>query len=615
MSADRPAGNFRRLLGFVFRYWGMLAAGIGFSFLVAVFHVVSLTSLIPFFETLFPSEEGGALLKLPRWLGFLERVQDYFAADRQRALFLIAGFLVLVFLLKGVCRFLGEYLVAEVAARSERDISNRLYARMMELSMDFFSRTDSSEGMTRFTNDLAAAGSGIKTVFGKMLAEPLIFLATVVMLVALQPTLALISLAVFPLMAVMLFVVGKRVRKAAGRALTKREGLLGILKESFLGMPIIKAFQMEQAQRERFFKDNQRLFKQEMRIVGAQAMMSPLMEFLAIAGGACLVIVVGGYFVLHGRIDRTTFLTFYIALATLFGPPRKLANVNNRIQMMLAGCARIFAFMDLKPRVREVEGAAELPRLARSLRFENVSFSYDGEHSVLKDMSLEVTPGEKLAVVGLSGAGKSTLISLIPRFYDPTGGRVTIDGKDIASATLASVRRQVGLVTQETILFNDTIFNNIAFGRRGASRGEVLAAARKAHVEEFARRLPEGYQTVIGEQGVSLSGGQRQRLALARAIVKDPAILILDEATSSLDSESESFIQQALEDFMKTRASIIIAHRLATVEGADHILVLKDGSLEAVGKHQELIRHCPFYRKLYQNQFRLVEEPGSEGGQ
>jgi len=348
------------------------------------------------------------------------------------------------------------------------------------------------------------------------------------------------------------------------------------------------------------------------RIVGAEALMSPLMEFLAIAGGACLVIVVGGCFVLDGRIDRTTFLTFYVALGTLFGPPRKLANVNNRIQMMLAGCARIFAFMDLEPRVREVEGAVELPRLAQSLRFENVSFSYDGEHSVLKDMNLEVGPGEKLAVVGLSGAGKSTLISLIPRFYDPTGGRVTIDGKDTASATLASVRRQVGLVTQETILFNDTIFNNIAFGRRGASREEVLAAARKAHVEEFASRLPEGYQTVIGEQGVNLSGGQRQRLALARAIVKDPAILILDEATSSLDSESESYIQQALEEFMKTRASIIIAHRLATVEGADRILVLKDGSLEAVGKHQELIRHCPFYRKLYQNQFRLVEEAGNE---
>lgn len=607
MRAEKPASNFRRLLRFVFRYRGKLIVGIIFSFLVAIFHAVSLGSLIPFFETLFRTEESRAALQLPKWLNFLGGIQDYLAADRQRGLLLIAGFLLVVFFIKGVCRFVAGYLIGGVAARTARDISNQLYDKMMDLSMDFFSQTDSSAGMTRFTNDLAAASSGVKTVFGRMLGEPLQFLATIAVLVVLDPGLTLISLAVFPVIAVVLYAVGKRVRKAAVRMLARREKLLGILKESFLGMRIIKAFQMEDTQKERFFKDNQRLFKQEMRIVGAEAMMSPLMEFLAIAG-ACLVIVVGGYFVLIGRMEPTIFLTFYIALATLFGPPRKLANVNNRIQMMMAGCARIFEFMDLKPRVREVEGARELAPLTHSLAFEHVSFSYHEERAVLKDISLQVRPGEKLAIVGLSGAGKSTLISLIPRFYDPTGGRVSFDGKDIASATLASVRRQVGLVTQENILFNDTIYNNIAFGRKDATRDEVLAAAAKAHVEEFASRLPRGYETVIGEQGVSLSGGQRQRLALARAIVKDPAILILDEATSSLDSESESFIQQALEDFMKSRASIIIAHRLATVEGADSILVLKDGQVVAAGSHEHLIRDCPFYIRLYQNQFRLMEE-------
>ncbi len=607
MNDKKPQKNFRRLVGYVFRHRSKLFLGLGFSVLVAILHGVSLGSALPVFDAIVSTQEEAAVAwKLPGFLGFLRGLQDFLLADRLRGLCLVAGFVVVLIAVKGLLRFSLEYLIGCVATGTARDISNELYDRTVDLSLDFYTRTDSSAGMTRFTNDLAAASSGVKTVFGKLVAQPLQFAVTLVVMLFLSRRLTLLTILVFPFIVLASYLIGKQVRKAAIRALGKRETLLSILKESFLGIRIIKAFQMEEKQKQRFFKENQRLLKQEMRIVGAEALMSPLMEVLGTVG-ICLMVVAGGYLVLSDAITRRALITFYFAAATLMGPPRKLANVNNRIQMMLAGCSRIFAFMDQRPSVKDVPGAAVLPRLTHSLKFEDVSFSYDGKTPVLDHISFEVRPGERVAVVGLSGAGKSTLISLIPRFYDPSGGQVTFDGHDIATATLASVRDQVGLVTQEVILFNDTVLNNIAFGRKDSSREDILAAASKAHVAEFAERLPQGYDTVVGEQGATLSGGQRQRVALARAILKDSAVLILDEATSALDSESESYIQEALADFMKTRASIIIAHRLATVEGVDRILVLKDGRLEAMGKHQELVRSCPFYRRLYQAQFPLVE--------
>jgi subfamily B ATP-binding cassette protein MsbA len=406
--------------------------------------------------------------------------------------------------------------------------------------------------------------------------------------------------------------IGRRVRSTTRRGQDQLADVQNILHETITGNRIVKAFGMESWEVARFRAAAQRLFRANLRSVAAAAVSSPLMDtFGAIA--IALLLLLGRSRIAHNEFTLGEFVTFVAAVLALYNPVRKFAVFNNSFQQALGASSQLFEFMDAEDEVAEKSGARSLPKFSRSIQFSDVSFSYkvDGDDSreILHGIDLEVTRGEILAVVGSSGAGKSTLVHLIPRFFDVTRGRILIDGHDIRDVTLASLRAQVGIVTQETVLFNDTVRNNIAYGQPQVPQREVEAAARAALAHDFIVALPAGYDTVIGERGVRLSGGERQRLAIARALLKNAPVLILDEATSALDSESEALVQSALHNLMSGRTVFVIAHRLSTVRRADRIVVLENGTITDVGAHEDLMKKLGTYRRLYDLQFLEVDHP------
>jgi subfamily B ATP-binding cassette protein MsbA len=395
-------------------------------------------------------------------------------------------------------------------------------------------------------------------------------------------------------------------RKRGGQLLQRYTELNALLQETIAGVRIVKAFGTEDHERERFRAGNERLFQAVIRISVVDSLTHPVMETLG-AIGVALAIWVGGYFVVSGALTAGGFVAFIGTLGSLYQPVKRLSQVNNNVQQGIAGLTRIFQLLDRQPDVLEAPGARTLPAIQDSLAFADVRFAYEPDQPILAGVSFTAKPGQLVAVVGPSGAGKTTLVNLIPRFYDPTGGAILIDGQDIRGVTLRSLRGQMGIVTQETILFDDSVYDNIAYGRRDVAPERVYEAARLANAHDFIQALPEGYATRIGERGVRLSGGQRQRIAIARAILKDPPILILDEATSSLDAESERVVQEALDRVMESRTTFVIAHRLSTILRADTILVLRDGRIVESGTHATLMARRGVYAQLYETQWKAIE--------
>ena len=405
--------------------------------------------------------------------------------------------------------------------------------------------------------------------------------------------------------------IGRRVRHTTRRGQDKLADIQNILQETITGNRIVKAFSMESWEIARFRSAAQRLFRANLRSVAAAAISSPLMDiFGAIA--IALLLLLGRDKIAHNEFTLGAFGAFIAAVFSLYNPVRKFALFNNNFQQALGASSEIFKFMDTEDEVREKPAAKPLPPFSHSVRFENVGFSYegngDGAREILRDINLEVRAGEVLAVVGSSGAGKSTLVHLIPRFFDVSSGRLLVDGRDVRDVTLTSLRSQIGVVTQETVLFNDTLRNNIAYGQPAVSQKQVEEAARAALAHDFIMEMPAGYDTVIGERGVRLSGGERQRIAIARAVLKNAPILILDEATSALDSESESLVQAALQNLMTGRTVFVIAHRLSTVRRADRIVVLENGTISDIGAHDELMKKLGTYRRLYELQFLEIDQ-------
>jgi len=604
---------FWRLLGYVWPHGWRVAAVVALSAVVAVLSVTRLGSVGPLVLAFF--QEGpprqivnlGQAGPLAQWGArineWVQPLLRWGQVNRVQFVALLMGFIALVTFIKGTAAFFQGYLTGTLAARVGIDLANELYDHTLHLSLDSYARRGLADPVTRFTVDIETIVLGISTLFGKTIQEPVTFLTCVVVLVGISPRLTLAVFVIIPTLAAVAAVIGKQVKRAMRNVLAVRSRLTQQLQETFRGIRIVKVFVMEPAESGRFRVLNERLYRQRRRIYAGTSAVGPLLEVLG-AVGAGVVIVLAARARLRGELDPQAFMAFIGALALSMASVRKLSNVYNRVQIMMAAAERIFQLRDEVPTVRERPGARELPPLRRSVRFEDVHFSYDGEEEVLRGITLEVRRGERVALVGASGVGKTTLVSLIPRFYDPTSGRITIDGVDIREVTLRSLRRQVGLVTQEVLLFDDTVRANIAYGSPQATEAEIIEAARKAHADEFIRQLPDGYDTVIGEEAVTLSGGQRQRIALARAILKNPSIFILDEATSQLDSESEHLIQEALEEFMQGRTTFIIAHRLSTVERADRIVVLEGGRIAGVGTHAELLERSTLYRNLYQLQFR-----------
>jgi subfamily B ATP-binding cassette protein MsbA len=414
--------------------------------------------------------------------------------------------------------------------------------------------------------------------------------------------LAIIAMFVFPLTIYPIAKFGQKMRQVATRTQVTLGSLTALLQETISGTRIVKAFSMEEYENERFSKENERLFRLSLKTVSINAISSPFMEFLGGLGIAAIIFY-GGYQVIHGHSSPGTFFSFLAALIMLYEPVKRLTNVNNTIQQGIAGAQRVFGVIDLVPEIRNLPDAAVLPRISREIEIRNVTFRYE-ETAVLKDINLTIRAGEVVAFVGMSGGGKTTLVNLIPRFYDVAEGAILIDGHDIRGVTIESLRGQIAIVTQQTILFNDTVKNNIAYGDIVKTDEEIVAAARAANAHDFIMRLPSGYDTLIGEQGTKLSGGERQRISIARAILKDAPILILDEATSSLDSEAEIEVQDALENLMKGRTTLVIAHRLSTIRNADRIIVLVNGEIREEGTHETLLSCQGEYCRLYNMQFK-----------
>jgi subfamily B ATP-binding cassette protein MsbA len=528
----------------------------------------------------------------------------------------LAWFLLVILVAKALVNYVSVYLMRYVSERIMADVRDDLYAHLHTLSLGFFMRKNTGEIVSRVTADVDAVGSTVTDLFRNALREPFTIVGLIALLFVIHWQLALASLVIFPMTVIPIVKFGQKIRRRGTRVLERRAELSTILQEGITGVRIVQAFGMEQYESQRFRAKNRELFQAIMRIMRVDALSNPVMEILE-SVGIVVAVWLGGFLVVRGELTPGAFIGFLGALASLYVPIKRLSAVNNNMQRGMSGAQRVFEVMDQRPEVADRPGARALPPVKETVTFEHVGFAYEPGRFILRDIHFQAKVGEIVAIVGASGAGKSTLVNLLPRFFDPTEGRILLDGVDLREVTLASLRAQIGMVTQDTILFDDTIANNIAYGLSaagGAARASGQAAqcdparvrevARLANADEFIRDLIGGYAARIGEKGVRISGGQKQRIAIARAILKDPPILILDEATSALDAEAERLVQEALERLMRNRTTFVIAHRLSTVIQADKIVVLEDGRLVEIGTHPKLMAARGTYSRLYQNQLQ-----------
>ena len=512
-------------------------------------------------------------------------------------------------ILKGICDYSGTYLVNYAGFGLITELRNALYGAVLRRSSAFFQRHSTGTLISTIVNDIERVQFAMSNVLAESLQQFFTFVFTVAVVIVLGGKLAWLLVLFVPFIIFSSGKIGRRARTTTRKGQDKLADIQNILHETITGNRIVKAFSMETWEFARFRRAAHRLFRANLRSVAAASISSPLMDIIGSIALA-LLLLLGREQVVHGAMRPETFVAFIIAVFKLYDPVRKFALFYNNFQQALGASSEIFKFMDVQDEVQEKPGAVVLPPFSKNIAFRNVSFSYQSEETtreVLHDITLEVKAGEILALVGSSGAGKSTLVSLLPRFFDVTSGGIAVDGHDVRDVTLASLRSQIGVVTQETVLFNDTLRNNIAYGQPSVSQADVESAARAALAHDFIMELPAGYDTMIGEKGVRLSGGERQRIAIARALLKNAPILVLDEATSALDSESEALVQSALQNLMTGRTVIVIAHRLSTVRRADRIVVLENGTIAEIGKHEELMQKAGIYRKLYDLQFINVD--------
>ncbi len=577
LSEDRTLVN--RLLAQVRPYWGRLAVAMVMMILVSA------------------ATSGMAYMVKPV-------MDDIFVARDRTMLYLVPLVVIILYVVKGGCSYGQSYLMQYVGQRIITQYRIDLYAHLQKLSLSYYDRVPTGELMSRITNDVNQIQGAVSSVVTGLLRELFTVFGLIVVLFWRDWFLAIFAVGVFPICAIPLVKFGRRLRKISHRSQETMADVSVLLHETISGARIVKGFCREEHEIERFSREAFRLFALRMKDVSTRAISSPLMEFLggiAIAG----ILFYGGWQVIEGRSTPGTFFSFLTALIMLYEPVKHLSGLNNDIQNGLASASRVYAVLDTKPEILDLPEAVELPRLRQGIEFRGVGFSYRPGESVLEQIDLTVPVGQVLALVGSSGGGKTTLVNLLPRFYEVSQGAILIDGVDIRQATLHSLRGQIAIVTQQIVLFNDSVKNNIAYGRPEATMAEIEAAAEAAYALDFIKHLPQGFDTNIGEAGVLLSGGERQRLSIARALLADRPILILDEATSSLDTESEMYVQKALENLMQGRTTFVIAHRLSTIQRADRILVMSGGRIVEQGQHQDLLAQGGLYHRLYQMQFAV----------
>ena len=568
--------TYRRLVRYAKPYWGRVLLG-------TIFGVVFGTSM------------AGMIVGLGKVIGMVFGTD----ADLPWGVRLgIAAILPTFAIVRGVGDYLSTYFIEWVGNRAVMDLRRDTFEHMQQLSLFYYQRTKTGELISRVVNDSQMVERAVAGVLADLCKQPFALLAVLVALLWSDFRLAMVGLLLFPICLVPVLLFGRRVRRFAREGQEKIADLVSILQETITGVRIVKAFGMEDYENGRFARQCGEVFHRAMKVVRARAAVEPIIVALSTVGISLFLL-----YTMHSKVTLPQFVVFAASLVALYEPVKKLFRIHLQVQQSSASADRIFELMDTPITVVERPGAAGLEGGVREVAFDQVSFGYEAE-PVLRDISFRVGAGRRVALVGGSGAGKTTLVSLIPRFYDVTAGRVMVNGRDIHEYTLKSLRRQIGIVTQETILFNDTVANNIAYGHAHAAREAVIEAARRAHAHDFILAMPEGYDTIIGERGVRLSGGQCQRLAIARAILRNPPILILDEATSALDTEAERQVQAALDELMKDRTVFAIAHRLSTIIHADEIMVLQQGRIAEQGTHQELLARGGHYKYLYDLQFK-----------
>jgi subfamily B ATP-binding cassette protein MsbA len=613
---------YLRLLRYLGPYRLRLLSAIGCMVVYAAMSAISLGFVAPFMKVLFerapaPAASVGAVqapgapaagesaTRLIGWPGPLREwaSRTLLNAKPLVALERLCLFILIALLLKNVADYIQAFLMVSVEQAAIRDLRSELYAHLQRLSLDFYHGRKTGALVSRVTNDVEYLRASLASGISNLIKDSLTLAGCLAWVFIASWKLALLSLAVLPPVALALVAIGRKMRKRSGAAQERMADLTSILQETIAGARVVKAFGMEGFEQGKFDDANQRYYRAFVRLRRVSAAARPVSEY-AIVLVAVAMLWFGGREIFESHsLAPQQFVLFVTALLSTISPLKSLSEVNSNVQQGVAAGQRLFGLLDTPPTVVDAPGARALAGFVERIRYENVGFGYQPGQPVLREVSFEIGRGQVVALVGSSGAGKSTAMDLLARFYDVTAGRISVDGVDLRDVTIASLRAQLGIVTQETILFHDTVRNNIAYGLSAADDEAVHAAARAAHAHDFIMRMPQGYDTVIGDRGVKLSGGERQRLAIARALLKNPPLLLLDEATSALDAESERLVQDALERLMRDRTVLVIAHRLSTVQHAHRIVVLESGRVVASGAHAELIEQDGAYRRLYHLQF------------
>ena len=606
--------SLKRLFKFVLAHWPFLLLSTLAAFFFVIFNSASIwitatminNILIDFNEMLVENQRLSSLSELTmndRLKLFSNSLLLKDTAISTVSAVCVA--LIAVFSAKNISLYIKNITLSIVQYRLIRDLRNKLYSHFHYLSLSYFNKNKSGELTAVLVNDIDNMRNSLSIMFQKLFVEPINIIILMSLLFIVSTKLALIALLIIPVSGIIIFGISHSIRRRSARSQAQLAGMTSMIAETIGSMRIVKAFATKGFEINRFAKETQKYYKLMLRRDRLRFVSSPVSETFGATIAALLLWVGARDVLVIESISSEDFLRFILLLFSLFQPLKNLTNVVNELQNGLASADRVFAIMDIKSDIQDVDNAVEVNDLKNTLSFDNVSFSYgDEKDKVLNNINFQINKGEILALVGPSGAGKSTLVDLIPRFYDTLSGSIKIDGKDIKELKINSLRSLMGIVTQETFLFDDSVKANIAYGVENISDDKIKDAAIAANAHEFIKELPDGYNTIIGERGVSLSGGQKQRIAIARAIVKNPPILILDEATSSLDSESEKHVQSAIENLMSERTVFVIAHRLSTVHNANKILVLENGQIVQEGKHDELVNIDGLYKQLHKMQFR-----------
>jgi ATP-binding cassette, subfamily B, bacterial MsbA len=591
--------DYRRLFKFAKPYYGWMVLAAILMGLVTLLDVFRLSAIVPIVDRVFtnkPMVFTGA--KVPAFLGaFLNRLN---ALAPLKVLYLLLIIVPIGLILRAIFEYIQSYIMSDVGQKVVRDVRNQIYEKLQGLSLDYFTQKRSGELISRITNDVKLIENAVSYALTDLVYQSCELIAYAVLSFLLNWRLASISIVLLPAIAIPMIWVGKVLRKLSKRSQEKMADINSLLVETFSGVRIVKAFGMEEREISKFKARNHEYYRLAMKGIKRMLILGSVTELIGV-GVALFILYYAGRQVLDGKLSFGAFALFMAALLSLIRPFKKLSQVNSIVQQAIAAVKRIYEILDTRPLVKEAAGAESLPAVREKIVFRHVYFDY-GDKPVLEDINLEVLLGSTVAVVGPSGVGKTTLVDLLPRFYDPVKGEILFDDRDIKRVTVKSLRDQIGIVTQETILFNDTVRANIAYGKPDASLAAVEDAATQAYARDFIMRLPQAYETVIGDRGTKLSGGEKQRIAIARALLKNPPILILDEATSQLDTESERIVQQALERLIQGRTVFVVAHRLSTVKSASQIVVLDKGRIIEQGSHQKLLEKGGLYRRLYSMQ-------------